>query len=312
MKVKHFFTTAFLAAALLAGAGCARNTEKNTVTDRSGETVILPKQINTIVSTAPSNSEIIVGLGLGSKIIAADEYSAKVDGVNKGITLIDFSYPDAEAIISLAPDIIIAAEHNRTVSGDDPFKLVGETGIAVVYIPTSDSVEGIYGDIRFVAEILGVKERGEALVADMKAEIDAIARRGEGITEKKSVYIELSPPPYLVSLGQGTYLHEMLEVTGAVNIFADQRGWFSPSAEAIIDRNPDVIITFMDAPDGAASVDAFTEELKSRPGFEHISAVRNKRVYRIDADSASRPSQNIVLALKQIAHAVYPEIYEAP
>jgi iron complex transport system substrate-binding protein len=309
MKLKHFFTAAFFAAAFLAGAGCARNTEKNTITGRSGETVILPKEINTIVSTAPSNSEIIVGLGLGDKIIAADEYSAKVDGINKDITLIDFSYPDAEAIISLAPDIIIAAEHNRTVSGDDPFKLVGETGIAVVYIPTSDSIEGIYGDIRFVAEILGVKERGEALVAGMKAEIDAIARKGEGITEKRSVYIELSPPPYLVSLGQGTYLHEMVEVTGAVNIFADQRGWFSPSAEAIIDRNPDVIITFMD---GAASVDAFTEELKSRPGFEHISAVRNKRVYRIDDNSASRPSQNIVLALKQIARAVYPEIYEAP
>jgi iron complex transport system substrate-binding protein len=316
MKTNGLFMAVFLAAALF--AGCGRTAEKAAVTGRSGETVILPQEINTIISTAPSNSEIIIGLGLGDKIIAADEYSAALDGISKGIALIDFSYPDAEAIIGLDPDIIIAAEHNRTVSGDDPFRLVGDAGLTVVYIPTSGSIEGIYGDILFVAELLGVKEKGEALATGMKAEVDAIAQKGNGIAERKSVYMEISPPPFLVSLGQGTYLHEMIEITGAVNVFSDQQGWFAPSAEAVIERNPDVIIAFLDNSDSADSIgtanttDAFTEELKSRPGFEYVSAVRNKRVYKIDPDSASRPSQNIVLALKQMAYAVYPEIYDAP
>jgi iron complex transport system substrate-binding protein len=294
----------FLAAAFF--AGCGRAPEKNTLTGRAGETITLPKAIDTIISTAPSNSEIIVGLGLGGKIIAADEFSAALDGINKGITLIDFSYPDGETIITLNPDIIIAAEHNRTVSGEDPFRLVGEAGIPVVYIPTSDSIEGIYGDIRFIAGLLGAEEQGEALVAGMKAEIDAVARKSAGITERKSVYLELSPPPYLVSLGRKTYLHEMAELIGADNIFAGEEGWFSPSAEAVISRNPDVIITFLE------DIDTFTADVKARPGFEHVGAVLNNRVFRIDANSASRPSQNIILALKQMARAVYPDIYDAP
>ncbi|MDR1353537.1 MAG: ABC transporter substrate-binding protein [Treponema sp.] len=304
MKTGRLCAAIFLAAVFF--AGCGRAAGKNTVTGRAGETVILPEEINTIISTAPSNSEIIIGLGLGGKIIAADEYSAGIDGINKDITLIDFSYPDGETIIRLNPDIIIAAEHNRTVSGDDPFRLMGEAGITVVYIPTSDSIEGIYGDIRFIAGLLGAGEKGEALVAGMKAEVDAIARKGAGITERKKVYIEISPPPYIVTLGRRTYLHEMAETIGADNIFADQEGWIAPSAEAVIDRNPDVVITLFD------DIDTFTEDLKARPGFEHINAVQNNRVFKLDANSASRPSQNIILALKQMARAVYPEVYEAP
>jgi iron complex transport system substrate-binding protein len=140
----------------------------------------------------------------------------------------------------------------------------------------------------------------------MKAEVDAIAEKGAKIAERRSVYIELSPPPYIVSLGRKTYLHEMTEVIGADTIFADQTGWFSPSAEVIISRNPDAIIAFLD------NVDSSAEELKKRPGFELISAVQNSRIIQLDVDSASRPSQNIVLALKQLAHGVYPEVYETP
>jgi iron complex transport system substrate-binding protein len=79
-----------------------------------------------------------------------------------------------------------------------------------------------------------------------------------------------------------------------------------PSAESIIERNPDVIITnvnYIDDPIG---------EIKSRPGFNHINAVINNRVYQIDTDSSVRPSQNIILAVRQMAHAVYPELYEKP
>jgi iron complex transport system substrate-binding protein len=306
MKPKRFIFIIVLVLAVLL-AGCARPSEKTTtITDRAGKTVVLSKEINTIISTAPSNSEIILGLGQGNKIIAADEYSAKLEGIPENIPLIDFSYPNGEAIIALNPDIIIAAGHNQTVSGDDPFKLMEEAGIAVVYIPTSSTIDAIYQDIRFIAELLRVPEKGETLAGAMKAEIESIAEKSAVITERRSIYIEIAPPPYIVSLGRQTYLHEMTELIGADNIFAEEEGWFSPSAEAIIRANPDVIIAFFD------NLDSFTAELKTRPGFEFINAVQNNRIFRLDVNSASRPSQNIILALKQMAHAVYPEVYEAP
>jgi iron complex transport system substrate-binding protein len=52
------------------------------------------------------------------------------------------------------------------------------------------------------------------------------------------------------------------------------------------------------------------EEIRSRESFEHITAVQNNAIYRVDTNSSSRPSARILLALKQMAKAVYPDNYE--
>jgi iron complex transport system substrate-binding protein len=259
--------------------------------------------VERIVSTAPSNTEIIAALGFGDKIVAMDKYSAAVEGVAGKPLLIDFAYPDGEVILGIEPDIVFAAGHNQTISGADPFKLIRETGVPVVYIPTSASIADIYRDILFIAEALGVPEKGEKLAGDMRAEIEEVAKTASAITEKQPVYFEISPFPYMVTFGQGTYLDEMLGVIGAVNIFAGEKSWFSPSPEAVIERNPGVILTL------AGSVEDPLKDMQSRPGFEALDAVKNNRVYAIDADSASRPSHHIVFALKQMAAAVYPDLF---
>jgi iron complex transport system substrate-binding protein len=290
----------FAASVLVSGCGL-RGPQKESIIDRSGAKALLPSRINRVISTAPSNTEVIRDLGLADKLVAIDEISSEVSGLDSSLVRIDFSYPDAEVIIGLRPDLIIAAGHNMTVSGEDPFALIKEAGIAVVYIPTSKTIAGIYEDIRFVAKILGAAEKGEELVNGMKAGIDEVAALGKNAAKKKSVYLEISPHPFMVSVGKETYLSEMIEIAGGVNIFIDQKDWFSPAAEAIIDRNPDVILTLTRlTPDPAG-------DIIRRPGFEHITAVKNGAVYTIDNDAASRPSHNIVNALKEMAAAIHSE-----
>ena len=57
-------------------------------------------------------------------------------------------------------------------------------------------------------------------------------------------------------------------------------------------------------------IDNPIEEIKSRDGWNSITAVATDQVHYIDANSSSRPSQNIVNAIKEIGHAIYPELYE--
>jgi iron complex transport system substrate-binding protein len=109
--------------------------------------------------------------------------------------------------------------------------------------------------------------------------------------------------PELVSVGRNTYLHEMMVTIGCENIFADQIGVIFPSGEAILDRNPDLIFTCVQA-DSDPVV-----EILGREGFAHVAAIENRGVYRVDTNSASRPSARILLALKQMAKAAYPDIY---
>jgi len=287
---------------MLAMVGCSPKEE--VVTDREGNEVKLPSKMERIISTAPSNTEVLVELGLSDKLVAVDTYSSDIDGLDKNIEKIDFLNPDAEAIIALEPDIIIASGHNKSGSSEDPFKLIREAGISVVYIPSSDSIQGIYDDIMFMADITNTKDKGQEIVDNMKKQVEEIKAIGDTITDKKKVYFEIAPAPSLYSFGNSTFLNEMIELIGAENIFKNEKSWIAPSEEAVIDANPDVILTNVDYVENA------TEEIKARKGWENINAIKESQVFLIDANASSRPSQNVVKALKEMATAVYPENFK--
>ena len=293
-----------LCAASCTGKEINSKAERREFLDRSGRAIAVNGPVNRIVSAAPSNTEIIVDLGLTDKLVAIDRYSTDIAELPGGLTWIDFSYPDAEAILGLKPDIIIAHGHNTTVSGDNPFRLLEEMGIPVAYIPMSQGITGIYEDIAFIADLLSVKDRGDALINSLKAQVDELARKTAGIETKCSVYFELSAAPEIFTFGKNSYINDMISAIGGRNIFGNDNWVLSPSVEAIIERNPEVILTAVDYLEDPIG------ELKSRNGFEHISAVKNNRVYQIDTNSLVRPSARITLALNQMARAIYPEVYE--
>ena len=241
MKKRLMLVLTTVLVVMLAMVGCS--SKETIVKDREGNDVTLPNKMERIISTAPSNTEILVELGLADKLVAIDTYSSDVEGISDDVEKIDFLNPDAEAIIGLEPDLIIASGHNKSGSSDDPFKLVKEAGISVVYIPSSESIQGIYDDINFIADITNTKQKGQEIVDNMKSQIDEISQKAKNIKDKKKVYFEIAPAPNLYSFGNSTFLNEMIELIGAENIFKSENGWIAPSAESVIDKNPDVILT---------------------------------------------------------------------
>ena len=270
--------------------------------DREGFPITLPDEINTIISIGPSNTEILVALGFGDKIIVTDAFSDNVEGIAYGISVLDMMALDAEFIINAQPDIIFVTGMTR-VGGEDPLSLVSNVGISVIYMPHGTSLEDIIEDIRFIAAVMGAEAAGEDIIANMQAEIDEIRRIGETISTRRTVYFEISPAPWMVSFGSGTFLNEMIEIVGAENVFGEQEGWISVSDEVILTLNPDVILTsvnFLDDP---------IADIMNRAGFNVITAVQNGHVFQIDTDASNRPSHNVTRALREIAEAVFPEYF---
>ena len=166
---------------------CSSNKDREIV-DRAGRTVKINYPINRVISTSPSNTEIIADLAMAQLLAAVDVHSANVTGIPAALPLLDFFYPDAEAILKLNPDIIIASGHNSTGSGEDPFRLLAEAGIPVVYISMSKSIEDIYLDIAFIAGLLQAEKKGEEVINKMKSQIEQIAKRTANIENRKTVY----------------------------------------------------------------------------------------------------------------------------
>jgi len=302
-KILSLLFTVCLATMLF--IGCSEKTV--TMTDREGTEFTAPKQVKTIISTAPSNTEVLVGLGLSDKLVAIDKYSADVEGINTELPEIDFRNPDAETLITLNPDIIIASGHNK-VGDNDPFKLIKEAGIPVAYIPSSYSIEGIYEDIEFIASLTGTEKQGKEIIENMKKEVAEIKAIGDTVTDKKKVYFEIGAGSNLFSFGSDTFLNEMIETIGAENIFKDEKSWISTSAESIIDANPNVILVNTSGTNEAGKT--AVEDVISRDGWDSINAVKEGKVFTVDKNASSRPSQNIIKALKEMANYVYPELYK--
>lgn len=285
------------------GTGEVRDSlDPGLIIDREGETIKIPDSINTIVSAAPSITEILVGLGLGEKIIAADLYSSDVSGIDPSICTIDFFNLNIEELAVLAPDVIII-NGISVGAGSDPYSALKDAGVNVIYIPTSESIAGIKQDIEFLAGYTKTEDKGEALIKNIDSAVNDISAKAMDVTVRKSVYFEVSEAPYLYTCGSGTFINEIIDLVGADNIYETETGWISNSEESVIAANPDVIITNV-------SYDGYDfNEIKNRAGWENITAVKNGDVYKVDPNTTGRPSQHIVDGMYEIARAIYPDIY---
>lgn len=274
------------------------------LTDRNGIEYEIPEKIDTIITCAASNTEIISGLGLADKVIAIDQWSSGVEGVSEDLPKFDMSNLDMEQIINLNPDVVFTNEINY-VGEEDKYKLLKEAGINVVNVTSATSLDDIMSDISFISKYTETQEKGDALIAEIQSTIDDIKAKVEGISDEPlNVYFEVSPAPEMYSLGNNTFINDIIIICGAKNIYEDQESWIKNSQESVIDANPDVIITSTDYdPDSVNNI-------KARDGWDVLNAVKNDRVYLVNSNDTSRASQNIVKGIKAIAGAINPDLVD--
>lgn len=272
-------------------------------TDREGNAIVVPEEITSIISLAPSVTEVLLDLGLGDKIVAIDTNSVGREGLSEELPAFDLTNPDVEKLIEMNPSIIFVSNLS-TWEGEEVFKPLVDLGICVVCIPSSDSIQAIMDDIIFIGQVVGATEGSEAIVSQMKEEMDAIRAIGETVEEKKTVFFEIAAAPYIYSFGSDVFLNEMIEMIGAKNILADQKGWMPVEPETVVNANADVILTNVNY------IENPTEEIKAREGWEEMTAIKEGQVYYIDNTSSSLPNHNIIKALKEMAKAVYPDLYQ--
>lgn len=273
-----------------------------TVIDRGGNSHTVPENLTRIVSASPSNTEILLGLGLGDKIVATDMYSADT-GINPELAVIDMMNINLEEIIALSPEVVVLNGISM-VGADDPYKALTDAGIEVLYIPEATSINDIREDIKFLAAYTKTDVQGDKMLAEIDEAVAFAKSIGETVTQKKKVYFEVSEAPYCYSCGNKTYVNEIIELISAENIFADVDGWLPATEESIVFSNPDVILT-------TVAYEGYDyKEIFSRAGWESVNAVKNGAVVPVDGNSTSRASQNIVKGIHEIAAAVYPEAFE--
>jgi len=279
--------------------------------DDHGYVTSLSAYPNRIASLAPSNTEILFALGLGDKVVAVTKFcnypynfSAWVAAGNM-TSVGDFTAPNMEVIASLNPDLILATGgvQEKTVS------TLRELGHKVLVLDPTN-VNGVLQDIKLVGKATGKNAEATLLVNDLTSRIDAVTAKVANAASKPKVYYEVwYDPTSLWCAGSKAWQNELIEKAGGINIFADQQlDYFQSSAEAVIKRNPDVIVV----PSSHGFEEPFWvsfDAIKARPAWNSISAVQNNKLYQIDGDIIARAGPRVADAIETLAKFFHPELF---
>jgi len=282
-----------------------------TLVDRMGNVVTFTEPPERIVSLAPSNTEIVFAIGAGNNVVGVTDYcdypynfTAWIEAGNM-TSIGSYWGPSIEPIVALEPDLVLA-----TSASIDAANSLKNLGYAVLIIE-GKTIDDVLQDILMVGRATYNNAEASALVIEMRARLDAVATQLMGATTTPKVYHEVWGDP-LMSVGPGTFLDEIITLAGGTNIFNDATtSWPIISAEAVIEKNPDVMF-FPDMYMGVGNFYETIEAVVSRPGWDVITAVQNEALYEIDADISSRNGPRVVDALEQIAKMVHPEIFGEP
>jgi iron complex transport system substrate-binding protein len=220
-----------------------------------------------VVSLAPSLTEMICRLGAGETLVGRSRVCAFPATVTNVAVAGDFGAPVLETLAKLAPDWVLTVDSEDRNTG----RAIERLGIQHREIPCR-SLDDIPRALRTLGQILQKETEANALAGDLEREIAGLRRAPRSANPPK-VFIEVWGDP-LMTAGKQAFISELVELAGGTNVMADvERDFFQVTPEAILTRNPDVIV--MLEADSAAQASV---AVARRPGWAQLNAVKNGRV----------------------------------
>lgn len=280
---------------------CACISFARTVTDETGRRVTVGPAPQRIISLAPGITETLYALGLDDQISGVTTYCDWPAAARKKARVGGFTNPSVEKIVSLGPDLVLAtADGNRKETIEQLEKL----GLPV-YVTNPVDTQGVLKSILHIGEITNRERRAQELAGKLRKRLNHI--KGQIRTKQKPrVFFQLGLEP-MVTAGRSTLINEVIEQAGGVNVAGrDLAKYPRYSAEGIIGASPDIIVF---AP--MVNDKTFVAVKRFWQKFADVPAVRNRRIYPIDADLINRASPRIFDAVEIMAHIFHPEIEKA-
>ena len=271
------------------------------VTDDMGRTIRIPVTPMRIVSLAPSSTETLYALNLQERLVgdtdfcdypAAAKEKAKVGGpIN----------PSLEQIAALHPDLVLVTKSVNRLETVNALQTLGIPS----YAQNARTMEEIIASTQKLAELLGAGESGRVLGDNLRARLDVLRAKMVGVAPTRVLFVVWTEP--LMSIGQQTFIADVLRKAGAISIVDSQQDWPRVSLEEVARLQPEYLVTTETPHTGSGSHGL--EDLVELPGWRLLQAVQNRR-FAVVNDVVTRPSPRIIVAAEELAHRLHPEAFQ--
>ncbi len=254
-----------------------------------------------IVSLVPAATEMLFAIGAGPRVVAVSSYDhepPEVDRLPRVGALLD---PDLERILGLRPDLVV-------VYGTQHDLQQQLTRAAIPVFPYT------HGGL---AEVTVHHPRARRAHGHCGARQRRSRRRSSGTwptsarawpagRDRRRCWCSAASPGTLRNLyasGGVGFLHDMLDVAGAINVFAgEKRESVQASSETLLAAAPEVVIELHVESDGAVDLAAW----KVLPA---LPAVRDNRVVVLTGTDLVTAGPRVASATRRLAKALHPEAF---
>ncbi|NKY98804.1 ABC transporter substrate-binding protein [Nocardiopsis alborubida] len=292
--------------------------------DNCGHEVSVGAPPERVVSLNQGSTEILLSLGLADRLVGTatwtDPIMEGLEEAGEGVPRLADNAPSFEVVLDTEPDLVTASFVSTLGTGGvatrEQFE---ELGVPTYVSPTdcaagkdNDSggdgsrsepltLDAVYGEIRDLALLFGVQERGEELIAELEGRVAAATGDLDASGVSLMYWFANSQSPYLAGCCGAP--GAITRAVGARNAFDDTHDeWPQINWETVADRDPDVIVLGDLTRDSqtAESADAKIEFLESHPATRELTAVREER-YVLLSGQAMNPSIRTVEGIEQVA-----------
>ena len=289
-----------------------------TITDSAGREIELPFPLERVVVLNPPNAEVMRALGVADRVIGISGSLAKPDywpGLSQKPVVAEHAHgePDFEKIIELDPQIVLTYGTHRAVDVAAMADTLAPAGIEVVGIDCY-KLDTLFADIETLGEMFAKEEEADELIGFLQGIPQMVESKVEDLKpeEKVTVYAESHGGDYM-AFGPGSTWHDMIEIAGGSNIFADAaKSSVEVDPEVLLERNPQVILKdTRRAPKMGYGVtdtepmQAYLDEFTARPGWSELDAVKDGRVYVVSSALGAGPTK--IITILYFAKILYPE-----
>ena len=216
---------------------------------------------------------------------------------------------DAELLLRLEPDLIVTQDLCDVCAVS-----AGDLAAAVSRFPvgggprllsfTPRNLEEIWQGVREIAAAAGKQSEGQALAEWLRLEVAAVRQAVAEVAQRPRVLcLEWFDPPYVA----GHWVPEMVRIAGGVDVLG-REGAPSPRVEwpDVISARPEIVILMSCGYSLERNINVW-HSTKLPPSWGAIPAVRNDRVYAVDANAYfSRPGPRLSEGVALLAALLHP------
>lgn len=257
--------------------------------DDFGDTLTLAAPAQRVVSLNPVTTELLFALGVGDRAVGRTSWDLFPEAAKAVPDMGPGMGPNVEAVLGQRPDLVLlyASESNRAA-----VRQLRAAGIATLTHRT-DKVADLQRVLPVIAAALGVDSIGRLVADSVRASVEAVRAMPRPAEPVRAFWHIWDAP--IMTIGGGSYMSELLEIAGAVNVFADaEQPSPAVSLEEIARRNPDVILA---GPNNA-------RKLRANPLWQAVPAVRAGRILVIDTTVVGRPGVRMGEAARFLRRAL--------